>query len=55
MESERVMLLSTLESHLHSLAGLWTDLIRVMDDVKKSVRVAAGKTDKSLFRSQEAQ
>ena len=40
----------TLESHLDSLATLWTDLFRVMDDIKESVRVAAGKTAQALSR-----
>ena len=40
----------TLESHLDSLASLWTDLFRVMDDIKESVRVAAGKTAQALSR-----
>ena len=40
----------TLDSHLELLASLWTDVFRVMDDIKESVRVAAGKTAQSLSR-----
>ena len=40
----------TLDSHLDLLASLWTDVFRVMDDIKESVRVAAGKTAQSLSR-----
>ena len=40
----------TLDSHLQLLAQLWSDVFRVMDDIKESVRVAAGKTAQSLSR-----
>ena len=40
----------TLEEALDTLALLWADLFRVMDDIKESVRVAAGKAAQSLSR-----
>ena len=40
----------TLEDALDTLTLLWTDLFRVMDDIKESVRVAAGKAGQSLAR-----
>jgi proteasome component ECM29 len=40
----------TLEDALETLTLLWTDLFRVMDDIKESVRVAAGKAAASLSR-----
>ena len=40
----------TLEDALDTLALLWQDVFRVMDDIKESVRVAATKTAQSLSR-----
>ena len=40
----------TLDSSLDTLALLWQDVFRVMDDIKESVRVAAAKTAESLSR-----
>merc|ERR1719341_3095950 len=40
----------TLEDALDTLALLWQDIFRVMDDIKESVRVAATKTAQSLSR-----
>ena len=41
----------TLEDALDILPGVWTDLFRVMDDIKESVRIAAGKTVAALSRT----
>ena len=35
---------------LHAMPSIWTDLFRVMDDIKESVRIAAGKTVNALSR-----
>ena len=40
----------TLDCHLDLVGQLWSDVFRVMDDIKESVRVAAGKTGQSLSR-----
>jgi len=40
----------SLESAPETLTLLWQDIIRVMDDIKESVRVAADKTAESLSR-----
>jgi proteasome component ECM29 len=40
----------TLEDALETLSAIWGDLFRVMDDIKESVRVAAGKAAQSLSR-----
>ena len=40
----------TLESATDVLPNLWSDLFRVMDDIKESVRVAATKTVAALSR-----
>ena len=50
-DSTRVLLRGrTLEDALDTLALLWQDVFRVMDDIKESVRVAATKTAQSLSR-----
>ena len=41
----------TLESAVQVLPSLWSDLFRVMDDIKESVRLAAGKTVAALSRN----
>jgi len=40
----------TLDDALDTLTLLWQDIFRVMDDIKESVRVAAGKTAQALSR-----
>ena len=41
----------TLEDALDVLPQVWSDLFRVMDDIKESVRLAAGKTVAALSRT----
>merc|ERR1712223_2026923 len=41
----------TLEDALDILPQIWSDLFRVMDDIKESVRLAAGKTVGALSRT----
>jgi proteasome component ECM29 len=41
----------TLEDALDILPRIWSDLLRVMDDIKESVRIAAGKTVAALSRN----
>ena len=41
----------TLEETLDILPQIWSDLFRIMDDIKESVRLAAGKTVSALSRT----